>query len=678
MIFELSGEMEMNIRMRRDVDSKKVILLAFGTASFFSLCFAKYVLNLEIENCEGFWLWIKNSNLHFYLSMLMCWGGAFFAVRIIFFPFSFVTNNKIYELSLKKQGLIVAVLTGTLVAFLLQWFLVEQFEEYPYSASLQPIFSIPAGLAISLFSCGFIIAFYMIIKRKDISGLSLFVLYAFCLIVSFYSTYYVNIFKIEMHHAIAVLESIYNVCDLTPYAKETTGIYGHYALFFLLPVRLSHGSPYVVAGMMAIFECITAVSVFYVCHSLLPSNWLRAFVACAFVFYVATFGGGGPYWQIRPIRDMFPMLMSAYFLMLNNRKGHIWKTKWIWIGYTIASLAILWNTESGMFCMLAFSAYIIAEQLQAFRWYEKKMLFLYIEIILLCVCSVIVSVGIVNIYNLFCGGKLIFRVFFTPLFTETYINGISYSMPWGNHAWLYVLCLFFVALTWGLYHTSMFKKTEDDMSNDAPLSISLAILGLLTFSYYANRAAWGNLCICFCQALCINALVIKQTWIALNKWEKNISFDEFGKKVLAIVSIIIITSLGIQMPLFPIQMVKETHSLEARTMDNVMADLTVMSENLPPNTYGVGTGISVLYHMLGWDNYAHVTDFSDLSIAGEDAVNVILDEIMQEKGFLLSDVGVNVSANERVLTELFRRDPTYRIVQTFLVQEHEFHYYLKE
>ncbi len=63
-------------------------------------------------------------------------------------------------------------------------------------------------------------------------------------------------------------------------------------------------------------------------------------------------------------------------------------------------------------------------------------------------------------------------------------------------------------------------------------------------------------------------------------------------------------------------------------MKNVIDDLSGVSESIPYNTYGVGTGISVIYHLLGWDNYEHVTDFSGLTVAGDDAIYLIVDEIL--------------------------------------------------
>ncbi len=83
----------------------------------------------------------------------------------------------------------------------------------------------------------------------------------------------------------------------------------------------------------------------------------------------------------------------------------------------------------------------------------------------------------------------------------------------------------------GMYHTCLLKKAEDDMSSDAPISVSIAILGLLAFSYYVNRVAWGNLCICYCQTLCANAFIIKQTWTVLNKREKTLALMNWDKSV---------------------------------------------------------------------------------------------------------------------------------------------------
>lgn len=658
--------------MKRKWSLKTVALLSFVAAVIVCLGFAGHVLNLHAEEYEGIMAWIKDSNIHFYFLMLLLFAVTFLGSRIVFIFLKPTEDEtgRIYDLSFRKQSVMVAMPVIFVFAFLLHWFCMEQYTEFPYSAAARPLLLIPVGMAVSVIVGGILMAFYMTVKKRDISDFSLYLVYVICLILCFYSLYYVNIFKADFHHGIAVLESIYNVCDLVPFTQATTGIYGHYGLFFILPMRMSHGSPYMAAWLLAFSGCIMTAASFYVFHSYLPKNWLRAMMACASIFVIAVFRGGN-YWQVHPIRDMFPALLCAYICMLQNKKKEIQHTKWIWMGYLLVSLAVLWNTESGLFCLVAFSAYRIVQQLQEYPWYKKRMILLYIRVILSGVGCVLAGIGYVNAYNLFCGGKLIFRAFFFPLFTESYMDGIiRYDMQWGNHAWIYVFVLFAAVMAWGIYHTRLFKRAGAVMCKDAPAAVVISMLGLLSFSYYVNRAAYANLTVCYCYALFANALVIKETWAAFDRWNRQVRLEELGRKASAVIAIAIVTILGVQLPLSSMRLA-DYHSSEVCSTEGIEEELSALEQSIPQNTYGVGKGISVLYHMLDWDNYAHVRDFSDFWIGGDAAADEVIEEVRQQDGFLMS--GNDVS----LLTRLFAIDPFYSLVGTYRIQEHDFYYYQK-
>lgn len=140
-------------------------------------------------------------------------------------------------------------------------------------------------------------------------------------------------------------------------------------------------------------------------------------------------------------------------------------------------------------------------------------------------------------------------------------GSIRYDMQWGNHAWIYVFVLFAAVMAWGIYHTRLFKCAGTAMCKDAPTAVAISMLGLLSFSYYVNRAAYANLTVCYCYALFANALVIKETWAAINRWNRQVCLEELGRKASAVISIVIIAILGVQLPLSSVRLA-DYHSSE--------------------------------------------------------------------------------------------------------------------
>lgn len=654
----------------KEWNKKRIFLLAFFSAVLISLDFARYVLTIDSGRCEGIMIWMKDSNLHFYFVMLLVFFSVFLGVRAVFLLVEFtVGGNGTFPASSVKQHILVVFPAVLVLGMLIYWLCVKLDGEFPYDASqMWPLYSIPRGLAVLVLVFGMLWAVYIAAGKKDLPDVCLYIVYALCLILYFDSINCVNVFKGDIHHKAAVFESIYNVCDLVPYTELTSGIYGHYGLFFLLPMRMAGGSLHMLAAVMAFFGCVTEAATLYVCHKLLQKNVLRAAAACSSIFFVAV-SALIPYWQIFPIREVFPMAVCAYACFLASHKKSVFGTKWMWIGYLLSGTAILWNTESGIFCVLAFGAYIFIEQLQSHQWYEKCMLRLYIVLALLSTASVVLAVGAVNVYNFFCGGEWILRDFFFPLFRKSYMDGVlRYDPPWGNHAWVYTFVLFTAVLAWAFFHTRLFQDRQGRTAFKAPAAAVIAVCGLMLFSYYLNRAAYGNLCICFHAAICANALVIGETWPALRHRGRMVSLDVLARRAVAIVSIVIVVFLGIQMP-FGVRRVAERRERGIYELKDIEKGISEIAAGIPENTYGVGCGISVLYHMLGWDHYAHIRDSSDFYVNGNDAADFVLDEIIKQDRFLLNDWQLNLTA------KLFLLEPYYKVVDSFSVEGFAYCYY---
>ncbi len=654
----------------KEWNKKRGFLLAFFSAVFISLDFARYVLTLESSECEGIMIWIKDSNLHFYLVMILIFLGVFFSVRIIFLALEFTAEgNGMFHISEAKQHVIVALPSVLILGSLLYWLCVKLDGEFPYDAhGMWPLYSVPKVLAAIFLAAGMLWVVYIAAGKRDLPNACLYIVYALCLILYFSSIYCVNVFKGDIHHKVAVFESIYNVCDFIPYTELTSGIYGHYGLFFLPPMRMAHGSLYMLAFVIALFGCVTEAATIYVCHKLLQKNVLRAAAACSSIFFVAV-SALIPYWQVFPIRVVFPMVMCAYACFLAVHKKLVWCTRWMWLGYLLSSAAILWNTESGIFCVIAFCVYILMEQLQRHQWYEKYMMKMYVVLLLLSIFSLALAIGIVNAYNFFCGGGWILQEFFFPLFCKSYMDGVlRYDPPWGNHAWIYTFVLFMAVMAWALFHTRIFQDKLKKAVYKAPAAAVIAMCGLMLFSYYLNRAAYGNLCICFHFAICANALVIGETWPALRYHSRVISLEILARRAVAIVSIVIVVFLAVQMP-FGIGQIEERREIGIYGTKDIEKELSDIAENIPENTYGVGCGISVLYHMLGWNNYAHVRDSSGFYINKNDAADVVLNEILGQDRFLLNDWQLNLTP------KLFLLDPYYKLVEAFHVEGFDYCYY---
>lgn len=653
---------------------KNVWLLSFITSIAVELCFLEYGLALQDENLTGIWVWIKKTNFNFYFTVLLVFFTSFLISR--FLAFCIVKNWKFnlrsdYSLFWKIVTLIGVI---SVVSLLLNWLFVQiYFEPHPPLVRSLPIATLPMGYILVIGTSGVMLITWAILEHKDCPSALTKYVYSISVVLTFWALYSPNIFVADLHHGVAALESIFNVADLTPFTYTTTGIYGHYGIFFCLPLRIFGCSIENVVALMAIFGCIACVCVLYVIHNLMPRNWMRIMAALASVYHLVIYRGGRNYWQIQPLRIFFPCIFMAYAVYLCKSKVTNYKLKVI-SGWLLGILAVLWNTESGIFCLFAFVAFLLTECWQEHKWYSKKMWCIYAGAIVFIIFAILGSVAILNIYNLICGGPLVFRTFFFPLQVEEYmIDVLEWDLAWGNYAWVYALVLFFLLLCWGLYHTQWFHKKSNTIlyMDMAPAAVLVATLGLLSFSYYANRAAMPNLDICFPMAICAIALIIGKLWPQFTG-KKIISFEISCKKTGVTVCLLALFALSIQLLYTPVPM-KEKDEVGAQSTISLRQEAGRLRNTIPENTYGMGYGISIIYHILGWDNYGHFRDVSDLGVGGNDALNEMVKSTLQQDSFLCNNKNLSRTIRKRVL----KKDWHYQLEASIMIQGTEYLYYVR-
>ena len=125
--------------------------------------------------------------------------------------------------------------------------------------------------------------------------------YAALVVLIFYCMYTPNIYgrgeQGDNYHAHAYFNSVYNVYQGVPYTHNVTSIYGHYGLFFKIPMKLVHGDFRAFVLMMAGLGALTYIGAFLVLQMLVRSRILRVIAAFALAFPVLGMRGGY-YWQV--------------------------------------------------------------------------------------------------------------------------------------------------------------------------------------------------------------------------------------------------------------------------------------------------------------------------------------------------------------------------------------------
>ena len=656
--------------------ARKAFYTSFAVALTIALAFMWYVLSIPADAATGIWAWLKESNMRFYFLALVLFAVSLIGVRLLWY-----WRERSFSVAPDKAGMarelprwaetgVTILVTVVFCSLLIKWFLLDQFNEMGFTGDI-PYFWSPKWIFwTAYFVCAAAIAL-LVWKKRDIPKA---VLYAVCVaavILTFISLDFVNLFLADHHHGVAAVESVYNVFDGIPYTLATTGIYGHYALFFWLPLKILGCSPATIGAMFALSGSIAVAAALYVTFFFLPKNWMRLLAALAIPANVATFRTGN-YWQVTPLRVLFPLIFCAYVVFLTKRKIRVWNTRWMWLGFLLGAFALLWNVESGVFSLCGFSAYLIVSGWQKYAWYSSKMWKRYVCVLLCSVGSFILMLVLLNAYNLLCGGPLIFRAAVFPLFESHYMNaGLRYDMVWGNHLWVYVLALFLAVCAGSIYHTRIFKSEGSVMWSGAPAAMMISVQGLLSFSYYANRAAYYNLDICYMMAICAGGVVVCAVYEFCSKRTAH-TVEKALMHSAALLAMMILLFFGLHTLMAPSK-IEIRASRGYYDSESLRENALMLAEEIPENTFGVGSGISILYHILGWDNYAHYRDMSDLTLGGTAALDAMVEQTLHYDAFLIAED----NNGALVLESILQKDPSYQLKKTIQIYTYNFYYYAR-
>ena len=107
--------------------------------------------------------------------------------------------------------------------------------------------------------------------------------------------------------------------------------------------------------------------------------------------------------------------------------------------------------------------------------------------------------------------------------------------------------------------------------------------------------------------------------------------------------------------------------------ESLRENALMLAEEIPENTFGVGSGISILYHILGWDNYAHYRDMSDLTLGGTAALDAMVEQTLHYDAFLIAED----NNGALVLESILQKDPSYQLKKTIQIYTYNFYYYAR-
>lgn len=338
------------------------------------------------------------------VSNIVLYAGAIVVFMVIYCLMNLLTSR------VKVNKVAERVLTFIVVLLSLLWIVSAFFEEIKPDVNFAYSYlrhNMPLLLYVIILVAAFFFVLAIIRKKTDTSLILRIAIGVMFVVIETFFLYAPAIFNDSLggtFHATAYVNSIVNVLHKTPYEYWTTSIYGHYGLFYFIPIKLLQllgiNQWIAITTSIAFFGGICFMAETLLIHKLIKNDSFYVLTVVANAL-INTQIYRGIYWQVNPHRLLFPaliLLLSYYYYETDNKNKEKKYLIFLWI---ISSLSIVWNFECGIICVLVCFLVCIYKQCVKANKIELGIIVKNIGIVVLVG---FVAFLIVNIYNKFCGG----------------------------------------------------------------------------------------------------------------------------------------------------------------------------------------------------------------------------------------------------------------------------------
>lgn len=622
-----------------------------------------------------------------YVLGVLLFAVLFFAYNIYLLFLNDVSdNNEANDKELYKIILIVCFFFFFLIC--LDLLFRSQFKEAEYVFEIGNFCMLPRGIWIIAFICLCILVGILIYRRQDISIYGRWCAYAWSCIMTVFTNLVLNPFNAntaesgyfgDVLRSTYVTETIYNVLDGIPFSYDTTGLYGHYGLFFLLPLKISgnRNSFYVIAAIFVLIALAQQLALIYIVDLYVKKNWIAALLAIGGMIrwssYVPT---------VFPLRSFFIMTFFFFYVYLYKKELSIFSLKVRLISILLMCSSFLWNVEIGLVCIGGYVIYTLFEII--FDVKEGKKLREIVILFFSCMFSIMLALIIMNIYNVICGAQIGFRVFFYPIYGKgdstnnivRFVNS-TYGHPrLGNFSWEYATLFFMGTICYAWYT----KKNHDAKwgKSFSQLITAVASMGLMALVYYMNESLWN--CMMLIKQLIFGLfgillfVIFDDATAGINESFikiKNRSITNIFKLGLVLSILIFVCFNAMQMINDPIKVAihKDNNFFNTQLLHEQVSEI---ENSISEDTFGVGQGATILYHMMDRNNHMKMRDTSAWEISSDSTYEKGILEILEHDSFVIpmttdSKTGFAWNYDAPILDEVLKRDNSYKYIEKYQV-----------
>lgn len=420
-----------------------------------------------------------------------------------------------------------------------------------------------------------------------------------------------------LYHIHAYENSIINALNGIPYDNINCSIYGHYGIFYILPVKILNllhiDNLQAIAIVIGMITFISVCSFYYVISYLISSNILY------YLFMLASGVAGfslyypGQYFQGYPHRILFPMVILAIYVFGIKRNKNV-----LPLEYLMAMLSIIWNFETGIVCLLALIAVSYCKNVSIDSMKTNKGIFLLVKKALITIVVFFMAYGLVNIYDIITGGTLeSIKQFIYPIASDQYsIEDLELGQEGFFNTWIFVIGSFLFCVSYSV-RACIIKCRH--ISYKLEVAFMTSIIGLGCAVYYINRAAHTNLSICLFEII-----IVMACWIDYITKKPDAIKPKYIKLIQYVI-VLVCCGWTIETCVNSGKIIQNRKNTVWNYESLYNFAYNTMNE-VPESSMGMGMGVPELFTITGYDTKLHITDWSDMTNENIDYINQQLEE----------------------------------------------------
>ena len=308
----------------------------------------------------------------------------------------------------------------------------------------------------------------------------------------------------ETHHFEFFAYPIFKVEQGLLPGIDFINIYGQYPYFYVLFAQIF--PPLTTLKITFMTALILAVSwfcgIFYI-YKITNNKFFALLLSIVFIYLT---GGNWTYYlQFAPLRIIaFTVLLFLATVYTKKQNKYL-----ICLGFCVSVLAMVWNFETGLINLIAWTAFATYNLCGNYTIKDEKLYYCALKYFAYALMTFGAALLLLKFIPYFLSGKIanLSDIFFSQ--SLYYNNGFMTAKISPLHPWFLPLLIYITALILTL---QPIVKQEKNQDKQLPLLVFLSIFGLGIYTYYQGRSSFENLITVFFPALLILPVLIQKIY----------------------------------------------------------------------------------------------------------------------------------------------------------------------